>query len=173
MKDELNYEEDLQIDKDSLEECLIEQPELYGKWSKVWAQAVKERDQSKEQLNVTKADLDKQIRKSWDILGFDKKPTDLAITTWICAQQEYRDANFRLIEATYSVNVLEGAKWAFQHRKDALDNLVKLFLSNYYSESKAVGQEARELLADMRQSKHLETLEKNPRSKLLRRRNET
>lgn len=167
---DLNYKQDLRIDKDALEECLVEQPELYGKWSTAWAEAVKERDQSKEQLNLVKADLDMKLRKSWDILGFDKKPTDMAITTWICAQKDYRDANFHLIQATYNVNVLEAAKWAFQHRKDALDNLTKLFLSNYYSDSKAVGVEARDMLADMRQKKHLEVLENNPRAKLLRRR---
>ena len=88
----------------------------------------------------------------------------------MCAQSTYRDANFLLIEATYAVNILDTARWAFQHRKDALDNLVKLFLSNYYSESKAVGREARDMLADMRQDEHLGVLEKNPRSKLLRRR---
>ena len=134
------------------------------------AQAVKERDEAKEQLNLKKADLDMKIRKSWDILGFDKKPTDMAITTWICAQKEYRDKNFLLIQATYHVNVLEAAKWAFQHRKDALDNLTKLFLSNYYVESKAVGQETREMLKDMRHKKHEDVLDNNPRSVKLKRR---
>ena len=167
---ELNYEKDLHIDKDALEDCLIDQPSLYGKWSNAWARAVRERDQAKETLNIVKADLDMKIRKNWDILGFDKKPTDMAIITWICAQEDYRGANLVLIEAAYAVNVLETAKWAFQHRKDALDNLVKLFLSNYYSDSKSVGQEARTMLAEMRQDRHLETLDKNPRSKSLKRR---
>lgn len=168
--DDLDYEKDLYIDKDSLEECLVEQPELYAKWSKAWADAVKERDHAKENLSIVKADLDMKIRKSWDILGFDKKPTDMAITTWICAQNEYRKANFLLIQSTHAVNVLEAAKWAFQHRKDSLDNLVRLFLSNYYSDSKAVGKEARDMLSDMRQKKHLDVVEDNPRTQLLRRR---
>ena len=167
---DLNYKEDLRIDRDALEECLVEQPEMYAKWSDAWAQAVKERDEAKEALNLVKADLDMRVRKGWDILGFEKKPTDMAITTWICAHTDYRNSNFHLIQATYNVNVLEAAKWAFQHRKDSLDNLTKLFLSNYYSDSKAVGQEARDMLADMRQKKHLEVLEDNPRSQLLRRR---
>ena len=167
---DLNYEKDLHIDKDSLEDCLVEQAELYGKWSNAWAQAVKERDQAKENLNKKKADLDKKIRKSWDILGFDKKPTDMAITTWICAHQDYRAENFHLIQATYNVNVLEAAKWAFQHRKDALDNLVKLYLNNYYADSRTVGRDARDMLADIRQDKHLEVVEKNPRTQKLKRR---
>lgn len=167
---DLDYERDLHIDKDSLEECLVEQPNLYAKWSNAWAKAVRERDQAKEALNIVKADLDMKIRKSWDLYGFEKKPTDMAITTWIAAHEDYRAANFILIEATHAVNVLEAAKWAFQHRKDALDNLVKLFLSNYYAESRSVGSEAREMLADMRHDKHLEVLEKNTRTKLLKRR---
>jgi hypothetical protein len=167
---DLNYENDLHIDKDSLEECLVEQPRLYGKWSNAWAQAIKERDQAKEDLNIKRAELDMKIRKSWDIHGFDKKPTDMAITTWICAHEEYRRKNFHLIQATYNVNILEAAKWAFQHRKDALDNLVKLYLNNYYADSKAVGQEARDMLSTMRQDKHLEVLEKNPRTIKLKRR---
>ena len=167
---DLNYENDLRIDKDSLEECLVEQPELYAKWSTIWADAVQERDHAKEDLNVTRADLDMKVRKSWDILGFDKKPTDMAITTWICAHADYRKANFILIQKTHATNVLEAAKWSFQHRKDSLDNLVKLFLSNYYSDSKAVGQDARDMLRDMRQDKHLDVVEKNPRTQKLKRR---
>ena len=166
---DLNFEDDLRIDQDALEECLVAQPDLYAKWSTAHAQAIKERDMAKEALNVVKADLDMKIRKSWEILGFDKKPTDMAITTWICAQEEYKDANFHLIEATYSVNVLEGAKWAFQHRKDSLDNLTKLFLSNYYSDSKAVGPETRGMLEDMRKTKHMDVVEQNPRTARLRR----
>ena len=167
---DLDYEKDLHIDKDSLEECLVEQPELYAKWSNIWAEATRERDQAKENLNIKKADLDMKVRKSWDILGFDKKPTDMAITTWICAHGEYREANSELIQATYAVNVLDAAKWSFQHRKDALDNLVKLYLNNYYADSKAVGSEARDMLSTMRQDKHLDVVEKNPRTQKLKRR---
>jgi hypothetical protein len=98
---DLNFEDDLAIDKDALEECLVEQPGLYAKWSKAHSEAVKERDRAKEKLNIVKADLDMKVRKSWDILGFDKKPTDMAITTWITAHEDYRRANFGLIEATY------------------------------------------------------------------------
>ena len=170
MNTNLNYEKDLHIDPDALEDCLVEQAELYGKWSNAWAMAMKERDHAKEKLNLVKADLDMRIRKNWDILGFDKKPTDMAITTWICAHEDYTKANFLLIQSTYAVNVLEAAKWAFQHRKDALDNLVKLFLSNYYSDTKSVGVEARQMLADHRQDKHLDVVEQNPRTKLLKRR---
>lgn len=166
---ELNYEDDLAIDPDALEECLVEQAELYGRWAKAHAQSIKERDHAKEQLNIVKADLDMKCRKNWEVLGFDKKPTDLAITTWILAHKDYRTSNFHFIEANYATNVLEGAKWAFQHRKDDLDNLVKLFLANYYSDSKAVGSEARGMLSEMRQSKHMETVENNPRTNRLRR----
>ena len=167
---DLDYEKDLYIDKDSLEDCLVKQPELYGKWSTIWATAIEERDRAKDNLNVEKARLDMKVRKSWDILGFDKKPTDMAITTWICANNDYRKANFNLIEKTHAVNVLESAKWAFQHRKDSLDNLVKLYLNNYYADSKAVGQEARNMLSTMRQDKHLDVVENNPRTSKLKRR---
>ena len=167
---DLNYEQDLSTDKDALEECLVEQAELYGKWSKAHAQSIKERDDAKDLLNVVKADLDMKVRKNWDILGFDKKPTDMAITSWILAHKDYRASNFHFIEANYNMNVLEGAKWAFQHRKDSLDNLVKLYLNNYYADSRAVDQDAREMLSDMRQKKHMEIVEDNPRTKLLRRR---
>jgi len=166
--DDLNYKEDLAIDKDALEICLVEQPDLYGKWSKAWADSIRDRDRAKENLAVVKAKLDRQVRQSWDILGFDKKPTDLAITTWINAHEDYQEANFLVIEATYESNVLEGAKWAFQHRKESLDNLVKLFLSNYYADSNAIGTEAREMLTDMRKDQHEKVLDNNPRAKKLK-----
>lgn len=167
---ENEYRKDLSIDKYSLEEALLEQAELYAKWNAKWAKAVKEKSDAKEELDNIKSELDKKARKSWEILGFPKQPTDQMVNNWIPSQTEYREQTFLFIEATYRANVLEGAKWAFENRGRSLTDLVKLYLSGYYADEKMVGKDARDLLDEIRKEKHLDALNKDNQRNLLKRR---
>lgn len=168
--DELDYGNDVKIDPNSLEQCLVEQAELYAKWATAWATAVKERRRAKEARAIVHAELEKKARAKWEILGFPKQPTDQMVSNWIPSQDEYKEANFYFIEAEFKANVLEGAKWAFDHRSKALSELVKLFLSGYYADEKMVDKEARTLLEDIRTDNRLRDLNKNDQRKLLKRR---
>jgi len=167
---ELDYEEDVKIDPNSLEKCLIDQADLYGKWTTAWAIAVKERDRAKEELEVVRSELSRKARSDWEIFGFPKSPTDSMVNNWVPAQKDYREINFYLIEATFKANVLAGAKQAFEHRVRALSDLVKLYLSGYYADERIVGKEARELLDDIRTEDHLKQLNETDQRKKLRRR---
>ena len=71
------------IDLNSLDNELINQPILYAKYSNAWAMAIREQARAKEKLNMVKADLDSKARKSWEILGFDKRPSEPQIAVWI------------------------------------------------------------------------------------------
>jgi len=154
---EYDYKVDLEIDLNSLDQELINQPILYAKYSNAWAVAIREQARAKEKLNMARADLDSKARKSWDILGFDKRPSEPQIATWIHNQQTHRDANFNYIESTYSVNILETAKWAFEQRKKTLEHLVSLYLSNYFIEPK-ISKEARDNMGERKNRQQSDVL---------------
>ena len=170
METQDEYKKDLHIDKYSLEEALLEQAELYAKWNAKWAEAVRNRAHAKEELEVTRAELDRKARTQWEILGFHKSPTDQMVNNWIPSQTKYKEKLLLLTEATYNAQVLEGAKWAFDHRSKALTDLVKLYLSGYYAEEGMVGKDARDLLDQIRSDKHKDALNEQDQRTLLQRR---
>jgi len=169
MKDD-SYESDLKIDKFSLEEALLNQAELYAKWTAKWAEAVKNKARAKEDLDVTDSELTQKARKNWEILGFHKFPTDGMVTAWIPDQDEHKEKQLFLTEATYDANILDGVKWAFEHRSRALSDLVRLYLSGYYADEKTVGKDARDLLDEIRKDKHIDQLNESNQRSLLKRR---
>ena len=65
MPDDLNYERDVKIDPNRLEQCLVEQAELYAKWTTEWAKATKEKDKAKDKLGIVRSKLEKQARANW------------------------------------------------------------------------------------------------------------
>lgn len=129
------YQDDVKIDKHSLDEELVKQPNLFMQYASKMVDAIEDRDRAKENLDVIKAVLDTEARKDYESL-FGKKPTETAITNWIIQQKEYMDASEKLIEARKKASILEIAKEALNHKKTSLGKLVELFLAGYYSDVK-------------------------------------
>ena len=82
------------------------------------------------------AEIDKSIRKHPDTYGLDKI-TEGAIKQAMPLQPEYQHALELLHEAKYHTAIVQAAVTALDHRKKALEKLVDLFLSGYYSQPKA------------------------------------
>jgi len=131
-----DLDKDLAVDPMLLDEDWLRQPGLYMKYSAMAADAQKRRDMAKEKLDVVKAELDKDIRNNPSKYGMDKV-TENAVAMTIPSQQAYKDASTELIEAGYESNMLQAAVRAFDHRRSALENMVKLWLGSYYSGPKA------------------------------------
>lgn len=134
--EEKEYEQDLAIDPMLLDEEWLKQPGLFMKYSVLAAEAQKRRDQAKEKLDVVRAELDHKIRIEPEKYGLDKS-TDKAVEATIPTQQEYRDASRELVDASFEVNIVQSAVRAFDHRRSALENEVKLWLGSYFSGPKA------------------------------------
>lgn len=130
--DNRDYEQDLGIDPMQLDEEWLRQPGLYMRYSEMAAEAQKVRDQAKEKVDVIKAELDRAIRKDPAKFGVDKI-TESVVASTILIQPEYKAAGDVLIDANYEYSVLQSAVRAFDHRKSALENEVKLWLGSYYS----------------------------------------
>lgn len=131
--EEKEFEKDLGIDPYCLDEEWLKQPGLYMKYSSVAADAQRRRDQLKERLEVIRAELDKKIRLSPTTYLTGDKVTETSIAFAILLQPEYKEVVNDLAEANYELNMLQSAVRAFDHKRSALENEVKLWLGSYFS----------------------------------------
>src|SRR5688572_7391907 len=119
----------LRIDKNALDDAVIEQPSLLYAVSEELAAATARRDELKELLATTDAKLDAKYRK--DLNG---KNTDTAIKNRVQKSQEHSDAFRAFISAKERADVLYALKDAFQARSYALRELCELYVANYFEE---------------------------------------
>lgn len=129
---DINYSEDLAIDPHKLDEEWLYQSQLYMKYSQLASNAQKERDKAKENLDVVRAGKDRDIREKPDEYSLIKV-TEAVVSATILQTKEYQEANNKLIEANYKLNLYQSGVRALEHKKKALENLVQLWIANYYS----------------------------------------
>lgn len=137
----------IQIDRNSLDDEWVEQPGLYHRYAVALADAKQELDYEKANLDLVKAELDADIRTDPEAYGL-ARTTESAIESTILTQKRYRVAQKKVREAKHRVDVLSAAVGALDHRRKALENLVSLFLADYYSKPKAPDG-AREKMAEV------------------------
>ena len=140
--------DDLRIDKYALDKEWLEQPQRYQIYSEFEARAEKEQDEARRNLDLVRAELDSDIRQNPSEYSLKEKPTEAAISNVILSQEKYKDAQQRYIDAKYNLNVLTGNTKSFEHRKSALENLVKLSLSGYYSRPVSPTKEHEEVMEE-------------------------
>lgn len=129
-----DYREDIQIDEYTLETEWVKQSSLYMKWAEKHAEAVRVKDRYKEQLDLTKAELDFLIRAEPEKFNMTKV-TEPAIVNAIYQNKEYIEALKKYNDAVTDTHIFKGAMDALNHKKTALENLTKLWLNSYYSDS--------------------------------------
>lgn len=170
---ENDYAKDLRIGyADELEDQWEKQPALFMKYGEEWAASVRRRDNAKENLEVVKARIDKDVRDNYSDYGFDKKPTEAGITATVVAHGEVREAAKVLNEAQEEMNILSVAKTAFEHKKKALEYRTQLFLSGASTKPRLQNPDERtdpEHPFGSQERKHLQKSDKT-KSRLLRKR---
>lgn len=131
----MNYEEDIKIDETSLEIEWLNQPSLMMKYSRHAANMQQELDVKRQELDVTKAELDKAIRENPSNFSISKeiKITEAVVTGAILKSKRYKLVYSEYLDAKYEYDVAQAAVKAFEHRKVALENLVKLFIGQYFA----------------------------------------
>ena len=137
-KGEQEFESLLDIDKYRLDDECQQQPHLVWDYGKVSAKAGKILDEAKSNLKVVEAEVDQVIRESpgdFD-LPADKKPTENAIKAAVLTSKEYQQANKKVINATYDVNIVEAANKALDHRRTSLTTLDGQDARGYFSRPK-------------------------------------
>jgi hypothetical protein len=135
----LNYSRDLEIDQYNLELELLAIAKQIMAYSEAHVQAQFNRDRAKQRRDVAEAELDLVARsepypEDIPISAKTGQPTETAVVNWIRKQLKYQEAQLQRQQDEYVVNMLQAAVFAFQAKKTALENLVRLFGMKYYAE---------------------------------------
>lgn len=130
------------LDKNRLDDEWIKQPRYYHEYSDKLADAKRDLEKAKAEHDLTVAELDKEIRTTPSEFGLEKV-TETALRSTMILQTSYRDSERAIINARHKVDLIQSIVSSLDHRKYALQDLVKLRLADYFSEPKA-GEGARE-----------------------------
>lgn len=163
---ESNFRNDLKLDQYDLVTCALNQPDLFAKYALEWADAVKLRDNLKDNMALIRGECDQEIRETPSEFGWqkiDKAPTEAFISSAIGTHKDYLEANDAYQDAQHQVNVLTVAKEAFDQRRRMIEVLVQLYTSNYYSGNKKLDRGYQEVLPVAAEQAQNEGLEKSSR----------
>lgn len=129
---ELNYDDDINIDQSALDVEWLRQPKLILKYSQHETECRRDYDKAKADLEIVEAELDKEIRNKPEKFGLDKI-TETAIKKAIQTSEHYQGAEEKVAEAQYEWNMAQAAVRSIYAKKDALENLVRLFGQQYFA----------------------------------------
>lgn len=136
MKKTSQMELDIHPDQHKLDEEWVNQPQLRFRYGAELADARKRLTEAKAAMTITEAELEMAIRESPE--KFDlPKVTEAAVKATVLIQEEYQACRQLVINTQHDVDIIEAAVTAIDHRKHALQDLVSLYLSGYFSNPKA------------------------------------
>lgn len=150
------FKKQLEIDKLSLDDEIINQPQLFCEVSEKYAEAISIRDALKEELAVIDASVDSELRKN------SEKITEPRIKSRILLDKRHTVAFAKYLNAKLEADMLGVLKDSYEQRSDALKRLANLYVANYYdnssiqatsSQDKAVYSQRRRILAKERERK--------------------
>ncbi len=127
-EEEFNYDRDLEINKNDLRRECSSQPKLLMKYVKEVARQSKEVKFTKETLAKVRSRLTTKLIKSRD-----KKPLVSEIEAYIIEHEDYQTTVQNLINLEYEYDILKGTITAFHHRKDMIQETIRLMNMNYFS----------------------------------------
>ena len=160
----MNYSDEIRIDEDALYLEWLDQSSKMLKITKVAAKLKAEMDDAKDALDLERSTLDYKIRQNPEkYIKSSVKITETVISNAILQQSSYRDANKRYLKAKYENEVAKGAVEAFEQRKSALENLVRLHGQQYFAGPRVP--------RDIHSERELKEKRLNKKIKLKRRRN--
>lgn len=123
------------INQNLLDKEWLNQPRFFFRYARQLADARRDYEAAKANLKVVQADADKKERRKAQIK--EQKMTEAAINQSVLRRPDYRDAEQAVFTAKHRVDVMEAVVNALDHRKKALENLVRLHGQNYFSKPTA------------------------------------
>lgn len=129
----MNYENDIRIDESALDIEWLDQPKLMLDYTRHESEMEFVRDSKKEELDLKKAELDLEIREDPKSFNITSKLTESTVNSAIASNEEFKKLSKEYNEARFEYNVAKGAVKAFEQRKVALENLVKLHGQQYFA----------------------------------------
>ena len=161
----LNYERDVQIDEQSLELEWLDQAELSIKYGREWARIKSKVAALDEKVKVIRSEL---IRKAWDdpvkYLGQPKGVVQ-TVEAFYRTHKKHKKIKQEFIEAQEELDLAEIAKNEMSFtRKAAMENLTKLFISDYFAGPSIPGN-----ITERRKDRDKERMETNKQMKKVKR----
>lgn len=131
----MDYESDMHIDEDALEQEWLDQAELAKKYGRYWSKCRKKFTLTEELIKVVRAELIKEVNDDPEkCLGEDTKPTGPNVEAYYRTHKRHKDAKAAWVKAQFKANNAEIAyKEVSFARKAALENLVKLHGQEYFA----------------------------------------
>lgn len=129
----MSYEQDIEIDESILDVEWVEHSKRMLTYTTAAAEAHKEMDFSKAGLDFVKARIDKEIREDPRAFGLSDRVTEGAISSAVILHPDFDEANRGYIERKFQFEVASGVVKSFEHRKSALENLVRLHGQSYFA----------------------------------------
>ena len=131
MKSKLDeYRSFLSIDKNDLDTCLMEQPEIYFKVADALVMAEAERDAVQLDFDELQAELDQDVRAK--VAKEDKRLTDKAIEQKLRTLPKVQDLHRQLLAKKNEAKHWKALEKSFDQRADMLKTLVSLHLRSTY-----------------------------------------
>lgn len=125
------FVEGLQIDKFSLDEMLVRQPELFFQVSEKFAISLSKRDQAKSNIAEIEAKTELDIRAHYIKSG--EKITEATVKSVMRIDEDVVNAHNEYIKLKEDAAKWESLKDSFSQRSYILRDIAQLFLSNYYT----------------------------------------
>lgn len=122
-----HWKQFLQIDKNDLDLCLVEQPEVYYHVSEELVKANAHRDAAKLELEELQAQKDKEIREN--ALKLEEKLTETAIQNKLRTLPVIKEAQADFLEKRQTADQWSALKEAFSQRSFMLRELVALVIA--------------------------------------------
>lgn len=127
-----DYEKDITIDPNALDLEWLDQAALMLRYCRHAEQTRKGLDYAKERLDIRRAELDKAMRSDPEKFGIGRV-SEGAIQNAILLDPDYQEISNDFLEAKYEANMAAAAVKAFDQRKSALENLVRLHAQQYFA----------------------------------------
>lgn len=147
----MDFQKDIEIDQNALDQEWIAQPVLYMRYAELEAEARRTMDEEKVRSDVVRAKLDAKIRENPEDYGISKV-TEGSILSAIQQDEDYLESQTALRTAKYQLDMISGAVRALDHRRKALENLVYLHGQSYFSEpsTKRLHQDDKEAIDNVK-----------------------
>lgn len=132
----MSYEDDINIDESALDVEWLEQPQKMMRYCKMAAEAQRRVSLAKENVDFVYATVNRAVRndpESYGVAAGSRGITEDSIKSAIQVHSEYQAATKDYVDAKYEAEVAAGAVRAFDQRKSALENLVRLHGASYFA----------------------------------------
>jgi len=130
----------LAIERDNLDACLVEQPEVYYRVAQAFSIAVAERDAVKLDLEEARAELDIQFRKQ--AAEAEEKMTEASLQQKLRVAPKMQKLERDFLQVKAIADDWQALKESFQQRSFMLRELVALQISQRYDEGAAGGAQS-------------------------------